>query len=84
MHRTGLHRSGDHVMSEDFEARITELECRIAMQEDLLQSLNSQLHEYQQTIQQLQLALDQHSSWIKHLTTLNLATQEEETPPPHY
>lgn len=71
-------------MNEDIEKRVTELECRIAIQEDLLQSLNIQMHEYQQTIRKLQTELDQHTSWIKHLTSMNLATQEEETPPPHY
>ena len=71
-------------MSEDIKKRITELECRIAIQEDLLQTLNTQMHEYQQTILKLQTELDQHASWIKQLTSMNLATREEETPPPHY
>jgi len=71
-------------MSQDIEKRVTELECRIAIQEDLLQTLNQQMHEYQQVIQKLQLELEQHASWIKHLTSTNLANQSEETPPPHY
>lgn len=71
-------------MNEDIEARITELECRIAIQEDLLQTLNQQMHEYQQTILKLQTSLEQQSSWIKQMTATNIATPAEETPPPHY
>lgn len=71
-------------MKQDTEARITELECRIAIQEDLLQTLNEQMHEYQQAILQLRTTLEQHSSWIKQLTASGIATQAEETPPPHY
>jgi len=71
-------------MNEDIEARITELECRIAIQEDLLQTLNQQMHEYQQTILKLQTSLEQQSSWIKQMTATNIATPAEETPPPHF
>ena len=49
-------------MSEDLATRVTELECRIALQEDLLQTLNQQMHEYQQTILKLQTTLEQHAS----------------------
>ena len=71
-------------MSGDLEARVTELECRIALQEDLLQTLNQQLHAHQQTLMQLQAAIEQHTQWIKQLTPPDIATPEEETPPPHY
>lgn len=71
-------------MSKAHEDRITELECRIAIQEDLLQTLNQQVHEYHQLINELQAQLERHSSWIKNLNAFNLASQEEETPPPHY
>ncbi|MGV6817142.1 MAG: SlyX family protein [Thiotrichales bacterium] len=66
------------------EERITELECRIALQEDQLDSLSRSLHEQQQEISTLLLKMAALEELVKALKPSQLASTDEEAPPPHY
>lgn len=66
------------------EERITELECRIALQEDQLDSLSLSLHEQQQEISTLLLKIAALEELVKALKPSQLASADEEAPPPHY
>lgn len=66
------------------EERITELECRIALQEDQLDSLSLSLHEQQQEIGTLLLKIAALEELVKALKPSQLASVDEEPPPPHY
>jgi SlyX protein len=71
-------------MSDELITRIVELECRIALQEDMLQSLNQQVHELQQQHLQLRETLNLHQEWLRQIAVSNIARPDEETLPPHY
>ena len=59
------------------ENRIEELETKIAFQEQLLDELNHAL------VQQ-QFDIDKMANKLKDFQPSNIASQSEETPPPHY
>lgn len=66
------------------ESRIEELEIRVAFQDDLLTSLNQQVHAAHQVIAQLRadlLALRERVEGMKEGAAGDPAT---EPPPPHY
>jgi SlyX protein len=66
------------------EARLNELETKVAFQDDLVEELNRIVAAQQQQIdllqQQVQLLYDQ----IRSLAPSNLALPTEEERPPHY
>ncbi|WP_166359926.1 SlyX family protein [Pseudomonas akapageensis] len=65
------------------EARVTDLESRLAFQDDTIQALNDVLVEQQRVVERLQLQmaalLKRHEEMVGQFASL-----EEDAPPPHY
>ena len=66
------------------EDRISELEMKIAFQEQLLDELNQALVQQQFDMDKIQLQLRYLAGKLKDMQPSNIASQTEETPPPHY
>lgn len=66
------------------ESRLTNLEVKIAFQDDLLESLNRIVAAQQQQIDLLQEEMRILYEQIKSLSPSQVATSAEEAPPPHY
>ena len=66
------------------EDRITELEIRLTHIEDTLDVLNQTVIDQHNLIDQLQLKLSILDKKLKAAATSNIASESEETPPPHY
>ncbi|CAM2963635.1 SlyX protein homolog [Ectopseudomonas mendocina] len=65
------------------EARIMELESRLAFQDDTIQALSDELLEQNRRIERLQLQLTSLARRQEELSGL-AAIAEDEAPPPHY
>ncbi|BBP78763.1 hypothetical protein CCU68_34470 [Pseudomonas gingeri NCPPB 3146 = LMG 5327] len=65
------------------EERVTELETRLAFQDDTIQSLNDVLVVQQRVVERLQL---QMAALLKRHEEMmgQFESSEEEAPPPHY
>ncbi|OOF78945.1 SlyX protein [Rodentibacter caecimuris] len=66
------------------ESRIAELEMKVAFQEQLLEELNQALVQQQFDMDKIQLQLRYVANKLKDFQPSNIASQAEETPPPHY
>ena len=66
------------------EDRITELEIRLTHIEDTLDVLNQSIIDQHNLIDQLQLQIAILEKKLKAVVTSNVASESEETPPPHY
>lgn len=66
------------------ENRIEELEMKIAFQEQLLDELNHALVQQQFDIDKMQVQLRYMANKLKDFQPSNIASQSEETRPPHY
>ena len=66
------------------ESRLTDLETRAAFQDDLLESLNRIVAEQQQQIDMLQQQVRLLYDQLRSMAPSNIATDAEETRPPHY
>ncbi|WP_085697176.1 SlyX family protein [Pseudomonas sp. B26(2017)] len=66
-----------------FEQRVTELESRLAFQDDTIQTLNDVLVEQQRVVERLQL---QMAAVLKRQEEMvgQIGSFEEDAPPPHY
>ena len=71
-------------MTELLAERVTELECKQAFQEDLLETLNKIVVEQQQHIDILQEQIKIIYQQLKSLQPSNIANLADEVPPPHY
>lgn len=69
---------------EQLESRIIELETKIAFQDDLLNDLNDVVAEQSQTVSVLIRELYELRQMVKNVAPSHIASQSEETPPPHY
>ena len=65
------------------EARVTELESRLAFQDDTIQALNDELVEQQRRIERLQLQLAALARRQEDLQG-QVGIVESDGPPPHY
>lgn len=65
-------------------ARITELETKAAFQEQIIEELNQALIEQQFALDKLQTQIRHLAEKFKGVQGSQIATQAEETPPPHY
>lgn len=65
------------------EMRITELETRLAFQDDTIQALNDELVAQQRLIERLQLQVEALAKRQQELLD-ELGPTEDEAPPPHY
>lgn len=66
------------------ENRIAELETKVVFQEQLLDELNQALVQQQFDMDKMQLQLRYLANKLKDFQPSNIASQSEETPPPHY
>lgn len=71
-------------IQQRLENRITELEMKVAFQEQLLEELNQALVQQQFDMDRMQLQLRYIANKLKDFQPSNIASQAEETPPPHY
>ncbi|NBI13519.1 SlyX protein [[Haemophilus] felis] len=69
---------------ENLLQHIAELEMKSAFQEKLLDELNQTIIEQQFALDKIQLQLRYVVGKLKDLQPSNIASQAEETPPPHY
>ncbi|EWC41850.1 hypothetical protein GFL09_10065 [Pseudomonas stutzeri] len=67
----------------DLEARITDLEARLAFQDDTIQALNDVLVEQQRIMERVKLQLAALARRQEELQS-SLGAGEDEAPPPHY
>ena len=66
------------------QKRITELETRLAFQEDTLQTLNEIVTRQQLEIDSLIQQVSNLREQMRNLVPSLIANASEETPPPHY
>ena len=73
-----------HFAQTELEQRIAELEMKSAFQENTIEELNQALVEQQFLLDKMQLQLRYVVGKLKDMQPSNVASQAEETPPPHY
>ncbi|ABP80462.1 SlyX family protein [Pseudomonas stutzeri] len=71
-------------MIVDLESRVTDLETRLAFQDDTIQALNDVLVEQQRLVERLQLQLVALAKRQEEMQGSLGAADEDEAPPPHY
>ncbi|AFI86989.2 SlyX protein [Aggregatibacter actinomycetemcomitans] len=71
-------------MQQNLAQRITELEMKATFQETTIEELNQALVEQQFILDKIQLQLRYLANKIQDMQPSNIASQAEETPPPHY
>ncbi|HDZ37770.1 MAG TPA: SlyX family protein [Marinobacter sp.] len=68
----------------DLQARLDELETRLAFQDDIINTLSEQVTKQEMDIRELWNAKRLLHNQLKEVSPSNLKREEEETPPPHY
>ncbi|MCO3065713.1 hypothetical protein FA243_27400, partial [Pseudomonas aeruginosa] len=68
----------------ELDARMDDLECRQAFQDDTLQALNDVVVEQQRSIERLQLQVAALIKRLEDVQGLVGEAGEDEAPPPHY
>ena len=71
-------------LQPNLEARLAELETKLAFQEQLLDELNQALIHQQFDLDKMQRQLRHLAAKLKDVQPSNIASMAEETPPPHY
>lgn len=66
------------------DQRLLDLETKISFQELTIEELNQSLIEQQFCIEKLQLQVHHLAKKLIDIQPSNIASQAEETPPPHY
>jgi SlyX protein len=66
------------------DERIEQLEMKVAFQEDNIDTLNNEMFDQQRKILALSEQIMQLVKKLKEAEPNQLASEEEETPPPHY
>ena len=69
---------------QQLEARINDLECQLAFQEQTIEDLNGALSQQQLQITKMLDQMKYVLGKVKNMDSSNLADPSEETPPPHY
>lgn len=70
--------------NNDLEARLDELETRLAFQDDLINTLSEQVARQEMDIRELWEAKRLLNKQLKEVSPSNIKPEDEETPPPHY
>ena len=71
-------------MHEELIARVEYLETRIAFQDHTIEQLSLELATQQKQQEKLRLQLDAVIAKLREGGSSQIASQSEETPPPHY
>ncbi|HGE6056249.1 TPA: SlyX family protein [Vibrio cholerae] len=66
------------------QERIEDLECKLAFQEQTIETLNDALTQQQLLLSKMQDQMKYVVGKVKNMDTSTLADPEHETPPPHY
>lgn len=69
---------------EELEARMIELETRVAFQDDLIATLSDQVTQQELDLRELWEAKRLLKSQLAEVSPSNIKREEEEVPPPHY
>ena len=69
---------------EQFQHYLTELEMKVAFQEQTIDELNQALIHQQFALDKLQNQVRHLAEKLSGIQPSNVASQAEETPPPHY
>ncbi|MDY6814578.1 MAG: SlyX family protein [Pseudomonadota bacterium] len=69
---------------KDLEARLDELEMRIAFQDDVITTLSEQVARQEMDIRELWEAKRLLHKQLKDVSPSNIKPEDQETPPPHY
>ncbi|PCK31595.1 SlyX family protein [Pseudoalteromonas piscicida] len=68
----------------EIENRMTELEAKLAFQEDTIETLNDELKTHQQRLAKMQRQIELLAEKMKEGRDPGLMPQHQEPPPPHY
>lgn len=68
----------------DLEARMDELETRLAFQDDLITTLSDQIAQQEMDLRKLWEAKQLLRKQLSEVSPSNIRGEDEETPPPHY
>ncbi|MFC0710342.1 SlyX family protein [Azorhizophilus paspali] len=71
-------------MNMNLEARINDLETRLAFQDDTIQALNDVLVAQQRVVERLQMQLEALAKRQKELIDEFGSVDDDGAPPPHY
>ncbi|HAS3875236.1 TPA: SlyX family protein [Vibrio cholerae] len=66
------------------QERIEDLECKLAFQEQTIETLNDALTQQQLLLSKMQDQMKYVVGKVKNMDTSTLAEPAHETPPPHY
>ncbi|EIE9666479.1 TPA: SlyX family protein [Vibrio cholerae] len=66
------------------QERIEDLECKLAFQEQTIETLNGALTQQQLLLSKMQDQMKYVVGKVKNMDTSTLADPAHETPPPHY
>ncbi|MEQ5837416.1 SlyX family protein [Marinobacter sp. R17] len=69
---------------EELEARMVELETRVAFQDDVIATLSDQLSRQEIDMRELWEAKRLLKKQLEAVSPSNIKREEEEAPPPHY
>ncbi|MGP8309000.1 SlyX family protein [Vibrio sp. YIC-376] len=69
---------------QQLEARINDLECQAAFQEQTIEDLNEALSQQQLLIAKMQDQMKYVVGKVKNMDSSNMADPANEPPPPHY
>ncbi len=68
----------------ELQKQLVDLESKLAFQEDVVHTLNEELHEHQKSIEKLQRQVMLLAEKISQGTDSGILRLDEEPPPPHY
>lgn len=66
------------------EARITELETKVAYQDETIDILNDELKQHQVAMAKMTRQIELVGEKLKEMKPSSVVSEEHETPPPHY
>lgn len=73
-----------HMTLEQLEARMIDLETRVAFQDDMITTLNDQVAQQELDMRLLWEAKKRLNKQVSDISPSNIRSEEDETPPPHY
>ena len=66
------------------QQQIEDLQMKVAFQEDTIESLNQALIQQQKQLDDLEFKFKKLVAKVSAIEPSNMASEKEETPPPHY
>jgi SlyX protein len=69
---------------EQLNDRVDNLESQVAFQEDTIEQLNDALSQQQLMLDKMNQQIRLMAERLKQVQPSNIASEAEETPPPHY